>query len=66
MRFIGNKELIISEIEALLEEKRLINRQRTLFEDLSGKRLVFFDAFCGTGAVSDSLKDSFDIIAKIR
>ena len=63
MRFIGNKELIISEIEALLVEKGLLNRNRTLFDDLTTERLVFFDAFCGTGAVSDALKSSFDIIA---
>ena len=52
MRFIGNKELITSEIIDLLDGKGLTNRQLTLF-----------DAFCGTGAVSDSLKDSFHIIA---
>jgi len=52
MRFIGNKELIITDIKALLEEFELAN-----------KGLTFFDAFCGTGAVSDSLKDSFNIIS---
>lgn len=63
MRFIGNKELIVSEIASLLEEKGLLHKNRTVFDDLTSKRLVFFDAFCGTGAVSDYLKDSFDIIA---
>lgn len=63
MRFIGNKELITSDIEALLEEKGLINRQGSLFDSLSSRCLVFFDAFCGTGAVTNSLKNSFDIIA---
>lgn len=52
MRFIGNKELITPEISGLLEKKGLLDKQ-----------LTFFDAFCGTGAVSDSLKDSFNVIA---
>ena len=51
MRFIGNKELITSEILDLLEKKGLLN-----------KNLTFFDSFCGTGAVSDALKDSFNLI----
>lgn len=51
MRFIGNKELIISEIRGLLDEKGLTNRG-----------LTFLDAFCGSGAVSDGLKDSFNIV----
>ena len=53
MRFIGNKELIVNEIKDLLDKAGLLSR----------KRLKLFDAFCGTGAVSDSLKDSFDLIA---
>jgi adenine-specific DNA-methyltransferase len=52
MRFIGNKELIISDIKALFEELELTDNGLTLF-----------DAFCGTGAVSDSLKDSFNIVS---
>jgi adenine-specific DNA-methyltransferase len=52
MRFIGNKELIISDISTLFEEL-----------ELTDKGLTLFDAFCGTGAVSDSLKDSFNIIS---
>lgn len=51
MRFIGNKDLIAPEIFSLLKEKNLLN-----------KDLTFFDAFCGTGAVSDALKDSFDLV----
>src|SRR3989344_4812246 len=51
MRFIGNKELIVSEIIDLLDKKGLLN-----------KNLTFFDAFCGSGAVSDALKDSFNLI----
>jgi len=52
MRFIGNKELIITDIVQLLEEKNLSTSQLTLF-----------DAFCGTGAVSDALKSKFNIIS---
>lgn len=63
MRFIGNKELITSEIRELLDQKGLINKKRTLFEEATNKRLTFFDAFCGTGAVADSVKDSFNIVA---
>ena len=62
MRFIGNKELIISEIKELLIQKGFITKKRTLFEDVPNDRLTFFDAFCGTGAVADSLKDSFNIV----
>jgi adenine-specific DNA-methyltransferase len=52
MRFIGNKELITSEIRELLEEQGLTDMGLTLF-----------DAFCGTGAISDALKDSFNIVS---
>ena len=52
MRFIGNKDLITTDIWDLLNQKGLIN-----------KDLTFFDAFCGTGAVSDFLKDAFNIIS---
>jgi adenine-specific DNA-methyltransferase len=52
MRFIGNKELIASEISDLLEKKGLLY-----------KNLTLLDAFCGTGSVSDALKGSFNIIA---
>jgi adenine-specific DNA-methyltransferase len=51
MRFIGNKELLTIEIKNLLEKKELLN-----------SNLSFFDAFCGTGAVADSLKDSMNLI----
>ncbi|OXS60826.1 adenine-specific DNA-methyltransferase [Bacillus sp. V-88] len=50
MRYIGNKESITSEIYNLLEEKGLTNQNYTLF-----------DAFCGTGSVSDALKGDFNI-----
>jgi len=51
MRFIGNKELITSEIINLLDNQNLLNSELTLF-----------DAFCGTGAVADALKDKLKII----
>lgn len=53
MRFIGNKEPIISEIEGVLRQKGLLRDKN---------KLKLFDAFCGTGAVSNSFKDSFDLI----
>ncbi len=52
MRFIGNKELITTEIIELLEQKELTN-----------KRLTFFDAFCGTGAVSVAASGLFEVVA---
>ncbi len=51
MRYLGNKESLTSEIYDLLDKKGLLNTRK-----------VFFDAFCGTGTVSDSLKNYFDII----
>lgn len=51
MRFIGNKETIVPQIRELLTRK-----------GLTGRGLVLFDAFCGTGSVADELKDSFDLI----
>ena len=53
MRFIGNKELIVSEIKDLLDKKGLLKTTKTL---------RFFDAFCGTGAVSNAVKDSFSLV----
>lgn len=61
MRFIGNKDLIVNDIIKLLEEKGLLNRQLDFFNKKK-KDLVFFDAFCGTGAVSDQLKSYMEII----
>ena len=51
MRFIGNKDLLVPEIINLLKQKKLLS-----------KKLVFFDAFCGTGAVADSVKEYFNIV----
>ena len=48
MRYLGNKESIVSEIYAILREKDLIDTN-----------LVFFDCFCGSGSVSDFLKDFY-------
>lgn len=51
MRFIGNKESIVDQIDSFIES-----------QTASKKRLTLFDAFCGTGSVSDRLKDKYDII----
>ncbi|EAG5035053.1 DNA adenine methylase, partial [Listeria monocytogenes] len=48
MRFIGNKESMVTEIYELLKRKGLVDKGYTLF-----------DAFTGTGTVADYLKDSF-------
>ncbi|NIK11519.1 DNA adenine methylase [Alkalibacillus almallahensis] len=52
MRFIGNKESIVTEIYEILENEGLIDKGYT-----------FFDAFSGTGSVSDYLKDAFNLKA---
>ena len=51
MRFLGNKESLLSEIESLLTEKNLLNSDYT-----------FCDAFCGSGAVSNYVKKYFNVI----
>ena len=51
MRYLGNKESILPEIEALLRSKGLLEERHT-----------FFDAFCGSGSVADYFKSDFDII----
>ncbi|WP_448913836.1 Dam family site-specific DNA-(adenine-N6)-methyltransferase [Gemella sp.] len=51
MRYIGNKSSILNDIYELFEEKNLLN-----------KDLILFDAFCGTGSVSDYFKKNFKII----
>lgn len=51
MRYLGNKESILTEIKDLLESQGLLN-----------KKYVFFDAFCGSGSVSDYFKSNYDII----
>jgi len=52
MRFIGNKQPLVGEIETLLNKKGLLDK----------KGLIFFDAFCGTGSVSDYFKANFKLI----
>lgn len=51
MRYLGNKESILTEISGLLEEKGLLHRG-----------LTFFDAFCGSGSVSDYFKSYYDLV----
>ncbi|MDO5563837.1 MAG: DNA adenine methylase [Eubacteriales bacterium] len=51
MRYLGNKESILTEIEAVLSKNNLID-----------KRLTFFDAFCGSGSVSNYFKKHYDLI----
>lgn len=51
MRFLGNKDSILTKIEQLLGEKGLLNDEYT-----------FFDAFCGTGAVAEYFKNRYRLI----
>lgn len=51
MRYLGNKESIVENIINVLERHNLLNNNMT-----------FFDAFCGTGTVSDYLKNYYRII----
>ena len=51
MRYLGNKESILAEISDLLESQGLLQEEYT-----------FFDAFCGSGSVSDYFKSYYDII----
>lgn len=51
MRFIGNKESIVDQIGSFIESRVVSNI-----------RLTLLDAFCGTGSVSDRLKDKYDIV----
>lgn len=51
MRYLGNKESILTEISDLLESQGLLKEGYT-----------FFDAFCGSGSVSDYFKSYYDII----
>lgn len=50
MRYLGNKDSIVDQIKNLLAERKILN-----------ENLIFFDAFCGTGAVADYFKDIFHI-----
>lgn len=52
IRYLGNKESMMPEIIKLLNDKGLIIENK----------LTLFDAFCGSGSVSDALKGYFNII----
>lgn len=52
VRFIGNKNALKNDIRNFLKQKKLLN-----------KKLTFFDAFCGTGSISDYIKDDLNVIA---
>lgn len=51
MRYLGSKDKLLPAIHALLHEKGLLDQSYT-----------FFDAFCGTGAVANSVKDFYRLI----
>lgn len=51
MRYIGNKESMVEEIDSFIESRVE-----------SEESLTLFDAFCGTGAVSDRLKNKFNLV----
>jgi Adenine-specific DNA methylase len=51
MRYLGNKESMLADIEAVLHEHKLL-----------GKKLSFFDAFCGSGSVANHFKKYFNLV----
>ena len=51
MRYIGNKDKVTGDIINMMKEHELLNH-----------RMTFFDAFCGTGVVSESIKHVHDIV----
>lgn len=51
MRYLGSKETLIDAIKLLLQNHNLLQNH-----------LVFFDAFCGMGAVADGMKPIYDHI----
>lgn len=53
MRYLGNKDSLIKEIYDLLNKHNLLKKD---------KNYVFFDAFVGTGSVSDAFKDTFNLV----
>lgn len=50
MRYLGNKDSIVPAIIDLLDRKGLLD-----------KKYSFFDAFCGTGSVSNALKEYYNL-----
>lgn len=57
MRYLGNKESILDKIIELLDRKNLLSSRGE-----QKARKIFFDAFCGTGTVSNGVKNFFDIV----
>lgn len=51
MRYLGSKDKLLPAIQSLLYEKGLLNHS-----------FRFFDAFCGTGSVANSLKNIYKVI----
>ena len=51
MRYLGNKDSLTAPILDMLREHNLLQRN-----------FVFFDAFCGMGAVADSVKNIYNFI----
>lgn len=51
MRYLGNKESISDEIVSLIKSK---------VDNIEGK--ILFDAFCGTGTISDALKNECRLV----
>ncbi len=51
MRYLGSKDKLVSTILSVLNKNGLTDRD-----------YVFFDAFCGTGAVANSVKDIYRLI----
>lgn len=54
MRFLGNKDSILTKIEQLLGEKGLLNDEYT-----------FFDIFCGIGAVAEYFKNRYALDSSV-
>ena len=51
MRYLGNKESMLGEIETVLSEHNLLEEE-----------LTFFDAFCGSGSVGNYFKKCYKIV----
>lgn len=52
MRYLGNKQKLLLEIQAILVGK-----------NISGKDKIFFDAFAGTGTVGEYFKNDFKVFS---
>lgn len=53
MRYLGNKDSVLSDIHDLLNSNGLL---------LFNEKMTFFDAFCGTGSVADYFKQFYHIV----